>query len=105
MRPTELTRRELEIASLVHQEFTNKQISAALHIEEATVKTHLHRLSAKLGVSSRVGVAVWYERRSLPDRLRELAKRAHARESQASAEGRRNAALAEALEAGLKVLD
>lgn len=81
MRGTELSRRELEVAAGVHVGLLNKQIGARLGIDETTVKTHLHRVFQKLGIRSRVEVALWYERRNqaahpvnrLAGRLRELA--------------------------------
>ncbi|TCO62485.1 helix-turn-helix transcriptional regulator [Actinocrispum wychmicini] len=52
-----LTARELEIADLVAGGATNKQIAAKLVISERTVGTHLSRIYAKLGVSSRAALA------------------------------------------------
>jgi DNA-binding NarL/FixJ family response regulator len=49
----ELTPRELEIVLLVARGLTNRQISDAIHISEATVKRHLANVYAKLDVSSR----------------------------------------------------
>lgn len=48
-----LSARELEVLSLVAQGHTNAEIGAALHISEATVKTHLLRTFGKLEVSDR----------------------------------------------------
>ncbi len=42
--------RELEVLQHVARGATNKDVAAALHISEATVKTHLVHLFAKLGV-------------------------------------------------------
>src|SRR5687768_9344044 len=39
--------RELEVAALVAQDLGNKEIGQRLSIDEATVKSHLHRLSKK----------------------------------------------------------
>jgi DNA-binding NarL/FixJ family response regulator len=52
-RPEQLSARETEILALAARGLTNIQIAAALFISEATVKTHLIRASAKLGVSGR----------------------------------------------------
>jgi DNA-binding CsgD family transcriptional regulator len=51
-----LTGREGEVAALVCEGFTNRQISTRLHISEKTVERHLSRVFAKLGVANRVGV-------------------------------------------------
>lgn len=50
---TVLSPRELEVLSLVSQGFENKQIATSLGISEATVKTHLKGVFARLDVSSR----------------------------------------------------
>ncbi|HLS03298.1 MAG TPA: response regulator transcription factor [Actinomycetales bacterium] len=49
----DLTERELEILRLVAGGASNRAIGAELFISEATVKTHLARAFAKLGVNSR----------------------------------------------------
>jgi DNA-binding CsgD family transcriptional regulator/tetratricopeptide (TPR) repeat protein len=48
-----LTGRELEIAQMVAQRKTNKQIGAALDISSRTVSTHLTNIFGKTGVGSR----------------------------------------------------
>ncbi len=48
-----LSKRETEVLSLVARGLTNAEIGTALFISEATVKTHLLRVFAKLGVSDR----------------------------------------------------
>ncbi|WP_236797008.1 response regulator transcription factor [Amycolatopsis sp. GM8] len=48
-----LTAREVEVLRLVAQGRTNADIGRALHIGEATVKTHLLRVFGKLDVSDR----------------------------------------------------
>jgi DNA-binding CsgD family transcriptional regulator len=52
-----LTRRELEVAELVRDRKTNREIAAALFLSEKTVETHLRHIFGKLGVSSRASVA------------------------------------------------
>jgi DNA-binding NarL/FixJ family response regulator len=48
-----LTSRELEVLDAVADGLSNKQIARALSISEATVKTHLLHIFAKLGVDDR----------------------------------------------------
>jgi len=50
---TSLTRREREIAELIGDGLSNKQIARRLSIELATVKNHVHNILRKLGVSRR----------------------------------------------------
>jgi DNA-binding CsgD family transcriptional regulator len=52
-----LSRREREVAVLVTERKTNKEVAAELFLSEKTVETHLRNVFAKLGVSSRVHVA------------------------------------------------
>ncbi|MET8573050.1 response regulator transcription factor [Streptomyces sp. NPDC004783] len=55
--------REREVLALVAKGTTNREIARELFISEATVKTHLTHLYAKLGVSDRAAaVAKGYER-------------------------------------------
>ena len=49
-----LTEREQEIASLVADGMSNKQVAAAVFLSEKTVENHLSRIFAKVGVKSRV---------------------------------------------------
>ncbi|WP_199441175.1 response regulator [Umezawaea beigongshangensis] len=48
-----LTAREVQVLRLVSDGLSNAEVGRALHIGEATVKTHLLRVFAKLGVSDR----------------------------------------------------
>ncbi|MGW4158045.1 response regulator [Streptomyces sp. NPDC004788] len=64
-RPT-LTDRERDILGQLAHGLGNREIARALFISEATVKTHLGRIYAKLGVDTRAGaVAVAKEQRLL----------------------------------------
>jgi len=58
---TRLTPRELEIALLIAQGFSNKAVAARLSISEGTAKLHLHHVYEKLGLEGRVALA-WYLR-------------------------------------------
>jgi DNA-binding NarL/FixJ family response regulator len=58
-----LSQRELEILELVASGATNREAAARLFISEATVKTHLLHIYAKLGVNDRAAaVAEGYNR-------------------------------------------
>ncbi|MFD4044643.1 response regulator transcription factor, partial [Streptomyces sp. NPDC058611] len=48
-----LTKRELEVLQLVADGLSNQQISKKLFLSQATVKSHLVHIYAKLGVDSR----------------------------------------------------
>jgi two-component system nitrate/nitrite response regulator NarL len=52
-----LTRRESEIATLLDEGLSNKEIAQRLCIERATVKNHVHNILEKLEVRSRFEVA------------------------------------------------
>ncbi len=54
-----LARREVEVARLVAQGLSNKQIGARLFISEPTVATHIRSIMNKLGFDSRAQIAGW----------------------------------------------
>ena len=58
----ELSERELEVARLVVDRKTNKEIAAELFVSLKTVEAHMRNLFRKLGVSSRAEVARTVER-------------------------------------------
>ena len=55
---SELTPRERELAALVASGLRNREIAARLGISEGTAKLHLYNVYKKLGVSSRVELAI-----------------------------------------------
>ncbi|MGE3270729.1 MAG: LuxR C-terminal-related transcriptional regulator [Chloroflexota bacterium] len=54
-----LTAREHEVAALVAQGRTNRQIAEALVITERTAETHVRNIREKLGFTSRAQIAAW----------------------------------------------
>jgi DNA-binding NarL/FixJ family response regulator len=61
--PSTLTERELDVLHLIARGLTNREAAAQLFISEATVKTHLIHIYAKLDVNDRAAaVAVAFER-------------------------------------------
>ena len=58
MAPT-LTRREREVAILVGQGLTNRQIASRLFISERTAESHVEQIRGKLGFRSRSQIAAW----------------------------------------------
>lgn len=55
----ELTGREVDVLRLIGRGATNAEIGAELHIAEGTVKTHVGRILAKLGVRDRPAAIVY----------------------------------------------
>ena len=60
--PGRLTTRELEIAALVAEGLTNKEVSTRLRISVRTAENHLLNVMNKLGLDNRAQVAAWFVR-------------------------------------------
>jgi predicted ATPase/DNA-binding SARP family transcriptional activator/DNA-binding CsgD family transcriptional regulator len=61
-----LSAREEEVAALVSQGLTNRQIASELSISEHTVATHITRILKRLGLNSRTRLSAWATERGLP---------------------------------------
>lgn len=54
-----LSARETQLAKLVYQAKSNKEIASDLHLAEGTIKEYLHTIFRKLGVKNRTELALW----------------------------------------------
>jgi non-specific serine/threonine protein kinase len=57
--PGGLSKRELEIAGLVADGLTSKEIAARLYLSERTVENHIDHVLSKLGLRNRTQIATW----------------------------------------------
>ena len=55
-----LTRRERDVAALVAEGLSNREIAARLVISQRTAETHVQNMLAKTGFSTRSQLAVWF---------------------------------------------
>jgi predicted ATPase/DNA-binding CsgD family transcriptional regulator len=56
---TALTPRQLEVARLIADDLTNRQIADRLFLSERTVETHITNILNKLGLNSRIQLSRW----------------------------------------------
>jgi predicted ATPase/DNA-binding NarL/FixJ family response regulator len=63
---SQLTRRERQIAGLVAEGLTNREIAERLSISERTADSHLQHVMGKLGFKSRAQVAAWHASQPVP---------------------------------------
>jgi DNA-binding NarL/FixJ family response regulator len=62
-----LTRKEVEVAILIAQGKSNKEIAAQLFNSERTIDNHVQHIYNKLNIDSRAQLALWmHERHLLP---------------------------------------
>jgi DNA-binding NarL/FixJ family response regulator len=62
-----LTRREREVATLVAQGLTNREIATRLFISERTAESHVQHILNKLSLANRTHIATWARDRSRTD--------------------------------------
>ncbi len=63
---TYLTKREAEIANLIDEGLSNKEIAMRLHIEVSTVKNHVHNILDKLHIHNRHSAVKYLKGQSIP---------------------------------------
>jgi non-specific serine/threonine protein kinase len=61
-RRSPLTDRELEVAALVAEGLTNKEVAARLRLSVRTAENHVLNVMNKLGLDNRAQVAAWVTR-------------------------------------------
>ncbi|MFJ8002328.1 ATP-binding protein [Streptomyces sp. NPDC096310] len=57
-----LSQRERDVAALVVEGLTNRQIAARMHVSVRTVETHIRQVRTTLGLRSRAHIAAWAAR-------------------------------------------
>lgn len=62
----ELTRKEIEIALLIGEGKSNKEVANQLFITEGTVKNHITKILDKLELRDRTQLAIYLKNKSLP---------------------------------------
>jgi DNA-binding CsgD family transcriptional regulator len=81
---TSLTPRECEVAVLVAQGRSNRQVAASLRISERTDENHVKHIPTKLGARSRAQIASWATEHRLTPPPRALPVRTRTVESGAA---------------------
>ena len=57
--PVRLTAREREVAALIAEGLSNRDIAARLVISARTAETHVQHIMVKLGLTARAQIAAW----------------------------------------------
>ena len=71
-KPGGLSQREREVAQLIVQGKSNREIAEALTVDIKTVESHINHIFNKLGLDSRVQIAVWAMEKGLARPLEDL---------------------------------
>lgn len=61
----ELSEREKEIATMLTQGFSNKQIAMALFISEGTIRNYISTIYSKIGVNDRTNAVLYFKNQGL----------------------------------------
>ncbi|WP_377486986.1 ATP-binding protein [Paenarthrobacter aurescens] len=61
-----LTKRQLQVAQLITEGKSNREIANSLFLSSRTVEGHVESILAKLGLTSRTQIASWMNKRSIP---------------------------------------
>lgn len=67
-----LTKRELEVMKFVARGIPNKEIAQKLHVEEATVRSHVGSILSKLNLTNRSQLTLYAVRKGLVDEAEDL---------------------------------
>ena len=59
-----LTRREREVAELIAEGLTNREIAERLYLSERTAQNHVHHILTKLDLTNRSQIVVWSNRQN-----------------------------------------
>jgi len=70
-----LTTREREVAGLIAQGKSNKEIAEAMTLSNRTVEAHISNVLSKLGFNSRAQIAVWASAKGLAERVKSAARK------------------------------
>lgn len=70
-RPT-LSRREREVAALIADGLSNREVAQRLVLSPRTVESHVERIMNRLGVNSRTQIATWMARNASNSEAREI---------------------------------
>ena len=60
-----LTEREMEIAAMISQGFSNRQIASALYITDGTVKNYVSSIYGKTGIKDRIKLALYLKEKGI----------------------------------------